>query len=61
MYLIERAIVDQVDNLQTLLGARATSAQGQDAATSKMSSLHYAALYNKVEAVKTLLDHNAGK
>ena len=58
MDLFKSAIDGQVQALQNMLGMKESKVNERDEA--KMTPLHYAAWYNKLEVVETLLQHGAG-
>ena len=58
MDLIKNAIDGQVHDLQNMLGVKDARVNEYD--DSKMTTLHYAAWYNKLEVVEALLQQGAG-
>ena len=59
MYLLKRAIEWQVSDLQRMLGMKEVRVNERD--DNQMEPLHYAAWYNKHEAVEMLIKHGAGR
>ena len=59
MYLLKRAIDGQVSDLKRLLGLKEASVEDRD--NENLTALHYAAWYNKAEAVDMLIGYGAGE
>ena len=58
MYLVKRAIDRQVSDLQALVGVDEVDLDEHD--EMNLSPLHYAAWYNKPDAVHKLIQYGAG-